>query len=137
MGSDDLFWKRKRGKIERKRHNRGLPKPRILIACEGKCTESNYFKSFRMSTAVIKIEGLGCNTLSLVKKAAKLKNDSTYDLAWVVFDRDEHGLQNFNAALSWLKSTPLKSLIQTKPSNCGICYIFIILIQQFPDKITL
>jgi len=98
VGSENLFWKRKRGKIVRKKHNRGFPKPLILIVCEGARTEPNYFKSFRVSTAIVKIAGMGSNTLSLVRQALALKKENSYDQVWVVFDRDEHRLQNFNEA---------------------------------------
>lgn len=108
MGSEDLFWKRKRSKIVRKRHNRGLPKPLILIVCEGECTEPNYFKSFRVSSAVIKIAGLGSNTLSLVRQALALKTENSYDQVWVVFDRDEHRLQNFNEAFELAQKNDIR-----------------------------
>lgn len=102
MGSEDLFWKRKRDtKNKRKIGKKGVPNQTFLIVCEGKCTEPNYFRSFRISSATI--EGLGCNTLSLVQRTIEIikiaKGQSRYyDQVWCVFDRDTHSSQNFNKA---------------------------------------
>ncbi len=62
MGSDDLFWKRKRKIIKRKLGQRGPTNETFLIICEGQCTEPNYFKSFKVNSARILVEGIGCNT---------------------------------------------------------------------------
>lgn len=103
MGSDDLFWKKKKHHLKRKIGTRGQPKQTFLIVCEGKCTEPNYFKSFKVTSATIKVEGLGCNTYSLVKRTIQLKSEASkldidYDQVWSVFDRNDHPAQNFNNA---------------------------------------
>ena len=74
-----------------------LEKPTFLIVCEGKNTEPSYFKQFRLSTATIKIVGLGFNTTSLVKRAIQLYKEKQYDQVWCVFDYD--GFKNFNNAI--------------------------------------
>lgn len=104
MGSDDLFWKRKRRTLKREIGTRGRPKETFLIVCEGKCTEPNYFKSFKVTSANIKVEGIGYNTFSLVKKTIALKKEAKkqgvfYDQVWCVFDRDSNPAQAFNNAL--------------------------------------
>lgn len=103
MGSDDLFWKRKKAYSKRKIGTRGTPKETFLIVCEGRCTEPNYFKSFRITSASIKVEGLGCNTLSLVNRTIEYVNEAKkqnlqFDQVWSVFDRNSHPAQNFNNA---------------------------------------
>lgn len=85
---------------------------RILIVCEGKKTEPNYFEGFQkeLRSREIKnkvnldIEPAGMVSLSLVKKAIELKNkDGEYDQVWCVFDRDlkqeNNNQHNFNAAI--------------------------------------
>ena len=63
-------------------------KQSFLIVCEGMCTEPDYFKAFRMTTATIKTVGQGLNTISLVNKAISIrdtdmKKKHTYDQCWV------------------------------------------------------
>lgn len=108
MGTDNLFWKRKKQRLKRKSGNRGAPLKSFLIVCEGEKTEPNYFKAFRLSSARVKVEGCGMNTLSLIKKALEIKkrtelDGQNYDQTWCVFDRDSCPLQNFNEALALAK----------------------------------
>jgi len=73
----------------------------FLIVCEGKRTEPNYFKSFRVRKDVqVQVIGEGYNTLSLVKRAIELEQKGKYDQVWVVFDRDDFPAQHFNEAIS-------------------------------------
>lgn len=102
------FWKQHKNSYKRKTGQRGLPKQRILIVCEGEKTEPEYFKAFRISSAVIKIEGTGANTFSLVQKAIQIqktarKNRETFDQVWCVFDHDDFPSENFNKALELAK----------------------------------
>jgi len=100
MGTDNLFWKRKNQPLRRKSRNRGKPGKSFLIVCEGEKTEPNYFKSFKLSSATIKVVGYGMNTRSLVEKALEIAkgDDEKFDEVWCVFDRDSFSLQNFNSA---------------------------------------
>lgn len=80
-------------------------KQSFLIVCEGMCTEPDYFKAFRMTTATIKAVGQGMSTISLVNKAISiretdLKRKRTYDQCWVVFDKDEFPAYDFNQAIA-------------------------------------
>lgn len=72
--------------------------PRFLIVCEGKQTEPNYFKSFRVN-AMIEVIGKGRSPQGLVEHAQKLRRTSEYTNAWVAFDRDEFSAEEFNAAI--------------------------------------
>lgn len=76
-----------------------LPRQRFLIVCEGKRTEPNYFECFRAPGLIVEPIGIGCNTLSLVREALKLRTKDRYDQVWCVFDRDENPAEQFNAAL--------------------------------------
>ena len=84
----------------RRRVNIREQREKFLIVCEGEKTEPNYFESFRVPKDVVKVVGLGANTLSLVKKAIELQNQDDYDQVWCVFDRDSFPAQNFNNARS-------------------------------------
>jgi len=84
---------------------------RFLIVCEGKQTEPNYFRSFRVRREVVAmdIRGEGYNTLSLVKQAVELRDSArgtpdAYDQVWCVFDRDSFPAEHFNAAIQYAKS---------------------------------
>jgi hypothetical protein len=104
MGTDNLFWKRKNKSLKRKSRNRGTPPESFLIVCEGGKTEPNYFKAFKLSSASIRVEGVGMNTLSLVQVTLKIierakKDGIHYDQVWCVFDKDDFPIQNFNNAI--------------------------------------
>lgn len=80
-------------------------KQSFLIACEGMCTEPDYFRAFRMTTATIKAVGQGMNTISLVNKAISIrdtdiKKKRIYDQCWVVFDKDDFPASDFNQAIA-------------------------------------
>lgn len=64
---------------------------RFLIVCEGKATEPQYFRDFRVPGDIrsIVVEGLGRSAVSLVQEAIKLKTRDEYDQVWVVFDIDD------------------------------------------------
>jgi len=113
MGTDNLFWKRKNRSLKRKSNLRGIPPKTFLIVCEGEKTEPNYFKSFKLSSATVKVEGCGMNTQSLVRKTMAfrenaLKNGEQYDEVWCVLDRDDFPQQNFNEALKLAQKEQIK-----------------------------
>jgi len=84
------------------------PKPLVLIVCEGKETEPNYFhsirKDYKLNKKRIEIVGgdkCGTDPKSVVEYAKKrkmeLRKDKLeYESIWCVYDRDEH--QRFNDA---------------------------------------
>jgi len=71
MGSDNLFWLKKKGKLKREIKLIKDYSDSLLIVCEGEQTEPNYFESFQTSGVKIKVIGKGKNTLSLVNDAIK------------------------------------------------------------------
>jgi len=76
----------------------------FLIVCEGKRTEPNYFRAFRVPANVqVQIIGEGYNTLSLVERAVVLSAEQYYHQVWCVFDRDSFPVKSFNAALMLAK----------------------------------
>lgn len=85
-----------------------LPRERFLIVCEGERTEPNYFLNFRVPKEVLDVQGLGFNTVSLVKKAIELKRLGEYTQVWCVFDRDSFPPENFNNALSLAKQRGIR-----------------------------
>lgn len=98
MGHENLFEKRK-ARLERKTKMRDIRK--ILIVCEGKKTEPGYFRCF---AAKPEVEGLGFNTVSLVKEACRLRekrarNGIKYIETWCVFDRDSFPTQLYHNAI--------------------------------------
>ncbi len=77
------------------------PKERFLIFCEGKNTEPEYFKAFKLVTASIKTIHMNQgDALSIVKEAIIQKRFSPdYDQYWLVFDKDESTNERFNNAI--------------------------------------
>ncbi len=80
---------------------------RILIVCEGKQTEPNYFKRFRVN-AVVEAFGLGRSPLDLVKYAQDYRKKEGFDQAWVVFDRDNVQASQFNQAIHEAQKSGIK-----------------------------
>ena len=120
MGSDDLFWTKKRGKLERKSHQKKKYRDSILIICEGEKTEPNYFNAFPTSNVVVKTIGTGMNTSSLVENAVdKWKEYATegkyFEYLWCVFDRDSFTFEQYNKAFKSIAS--LKKKINQKFKN--------------------
>ncbi|SFG92688.1 RloB family protein [Methylobacterium gossipiicola] len=78
----------------------------VLIVCEGKKTEPQYFRDMiadlGLSSADVRICGGECGTdpLSVINYAIKILKDSPrgFDYTYCVIDRDTHA--NFDAALS-------------------------------------
>ena len=89
---------------------------RLLIVCEGEKTEPNYFRGFPNNPKVydrIKVYGTGHNTVSLVKKAIKLKKDALeknerYIEIWCVFDKDDFSIEQFNKAIELAKQNNIE-----------------------------
>ena len=86
--------------LKRARPHR-IPKPRILIICEGAETEPLYFDHFRIERhlrkELLSIIGKECGThpKTVVEYARKLHREARrdgfdYDIVWCVFDRDSH-----------------------------------------------
>ena len=79
-------------------------KQSFLIVCEGKNTEPDYFRAFRMTAATVKAVGQAMNTITLVNKAISIREADRqkkreYDQCWVVFDKDEFPANDFNQAI--------------------------------------
>ncbi len=110
MGTDDLFHKKRERGIRDLKRKRALRSPygRVLIVCEGKKTEPNYFRELirdkKLNTAKVKVEDnkQGSDPMSVVKYALALyKKDSEYDRIFCVFDRDRH--TTYDAALDKIR----------------------------------
>lgn len=82
------------------------PKRKFVLVCEGTCTEPEYLQSlqsaFRSSLVEVKILGMGCDPLTVARKAKEAQtslqrtarrsgdsNDKNFEV-WIVVDVDEH-----------------------------------------------
>lgn len=107
---DSAFWKRKQAKILKRRIAVKPVRETFLIVCEGEKTEPSYFLSFRLTSSQVKDEifGPGDNTVSLVEKTIKYKEDAAkygirFDQIWCVFDKDDNPDANFEKAIALAK----------------------------------
>jgi hypothetical protein len=73
--------------------------PVVLIVCDGKNTEPNYFDQLRLRSVTVKTVGEGYNTISLVKRAIQLQQTRNYEKVWVVFDKDDFKDEAFHEAI--------------------------------------
>lgn len=99
-------WQRKRNYSSRRVSSRHI-RNRILILCEGKKTEPNYFRKFPVDIELVEIEvdGTGKNTISIIDEAydrgQRASNEyQPYNQIWCVFDRDSFPVDRFKDALS-------------------------------------
>lgn len=92
-----------------RRKNKRQPYDRVLITCEGKATEPNYFNDLRsdgnLASANVVVTGQSnSDPLSVVNYGTKLfQDDGDYDRLYCVFDGDRAGTQNFNQALQRIR----------------------------------
>jgi hypothetical protein len=84
---------------------------RLLILCEDTKSSRLYLKQFPFDPNEVQIEciGTGMNTDSLMEEAVRWKKKAEtakapYDQIWVVFDKDDFPLQNFNRAFDLARS---------------------------------
>jgi hypothetical protein len=112
MGHDKLF--QKKNVLTRPQKTRKLR--RILIVCEGKKTEPNYFKKFKADPEVfddIDVQGTGYNTVSLINRAIKIKEaaiqiNEPYIETWCVFDKDDFPIESFEKAIKLAEDNQIK-----------------------------
>ena len=67
--------RRGKGNLNRRINNRDLRKE-FLIVCEGERTEPHYFEAFRVAKEVYDVVGEGDNTINLVRRAIKRKENT-------------------------------------------------------------
>jgi hypothetical protein len=116
MGSDDLFHKRKARLAESHRREKAkrAPYERVLIVCEGKKTEPNYFRALRRelglhpANVVIEDKKSGLDPKGLVDFALQTyRKEKDYENVFCVFDKDKH--VSYPAALNKIRATHLKN----------------------------
>jgi len=98
----------------RKRKPRGVrPVRRLLILCEDTKSSRDYLGQFPFDPAQVQIEcvGTGMNTDSLMLEAIRRKTAAEeardpYEAVWVVFDKDDFPLKNFNRAFDLAAKHP-------------------------------
>jgi hypothetical protein len=130
MGSDDIFHKKreKAAKASRRQKAKRQSYDKVLIVCEGKKTESFYFKEliadYEINTANVHVSG-DCDSdpMSVVNhglalyKQEKESPSGVFDKVYFVFDRDTHS--NYAKALTTIKkSKPADTFIAITSVPC-------------------
>jgi len=101
------------------RWNRGQKQPRtrtlrrLLILCEDTKSSCLYLRQFPFDPNQVQIEcvGTGMSTDSLMEEAIRRKEKAEnakapYEQIWVVFDKDDFPMQNFNRAFDLARAHP-------------------------------
>jgi len=137
LGTDNLHHRKREAKIAKARKPATINTiPYVLIVCEGKKTEPNYFKElvshFKLPSVNVVIDGdCGSDPVSVVNHGIKLYNDQikfnnrVFDKVYFVFDRDHYHLEEqgckYQSALSTIKSKKqLKEILV--PINSVPCF---------------
>ena len=95
------------------KQRRVRPLRRLLILCEDTKSSRDYLKQFPFDPAQVAIEcvGTGMNTDSLMEEAIRRKQaaedaKAPFESVWVVFDKDDFSLQNFNRTFDLARAHP-------------------------------
>jgi len=136
MGKDNLFHRKKaRAQDIRRAKAVRAPYAKVLIVCEGKKTEKNYFEEikayYELNSTNIEINTeCGSAPISVATHAINLyKNEinslkDPFDKVYCVFDRDTH--TTFHQALNLIKSQPPKGVFNAITSTPCFEYWFLL-----------
>jgi hypothetical protein len=85
-------------------------KERIIIFCEGKNTEPEYFKAFKLVTATVKTIHVNQGDALRIAEEAIVQKEfhKDYDQYWLVFDKDATTDDRFNKAINSAKAKGFK-----------------------------
>lgn len=99
---------------------------RILIVCEGKETEPNYFKSFALRDYVeVRTQGGNGSPSQVVEIAGQLRDkakQSPYDAVWAVFDKDD--FPDFKTAIDTAHSKGIRCAWSNEAFELWFIYHF-------------
>jgi hypothetical protein len=116
-------WRSRGAQTLRRRSRRRSQKSRLLIVCEGKETEPNYFRglrdeeSVRQRFTVVVLKGKGGSGLAVVQQACAEKQKAGargegFDEVWCVFDVEQQGQrQDLNNARTLAEQNKIKVAI--------------------------
>ncbi|MCK4642512.1 RloB domain-containing protein [bacterium] len=81
-------------------------KPTILVVCQGKETEMNYFKGMKNIERLsnVKIRFKSVDPCGMIRHIVKKKDSEKYDELWCVFDIDNTDRINVNQAITLAKN---------------------------------
>ena len=100
-----------KNRYKRRSETRELKKA-VLILCQGKETEPNYFNGMklyeRLSSVNINIITKDIDPLGMIKHIIKLKKRKEYDEIWCVFDIDQTTEDNVNEAFKLADDKKIK-----------------------------
>lgn len=120
---------------------------RIIISCEGEKTEYGYFEDIRKSlrmepNKIIVVKPPGSDPLGVVREALAERNDREQnqqwveeDMAWAVFDGDEHianNMENWRQALRLAQENDIRLAI----SNPSFEYWYLLHYQAQTGHVT-
>ena len=80
----------------------------ILILCEGKATEPNYFNALVREKRLrgCEVIGTGVSGMYLINDAKSRQKQEDYDEIWCVFDKDSLLPEDFNTAIQTTRNHP-------------------------------
>ncbi|AIB43390.1 MULTISPECIES: RloB family protein [Pseudomonas] len=136
MGKENLFHRKKaRAKEIRRSKAVRASYAKVLIVCEGKKTEKNYFEEikayYELNSTNIEINtdcgsapiSVAEHAISLYKKEIQMQKDP-FDKVYCVFDRDTH--TTFHQALNLIGSQSPKSVFKAITSTPCFEYWFLL-----------
>lgn len=124
MGTDDLHHK----KFERQKPSL-KPKKVILILCEGKKTEINYFQRLKESLHLTNLHIQSAKRSAPTHIIQEAKDSSDYDEIYCVFDKDSH--ENLDKALQEAQKYKIQAIVSAPCFEFWLLLHFMATTQDF------
>lgn len=126
---------RRSGSKIARRHAAKFPSQRVLIVCEARKTEPNYFSGWKKehyltSVRIVVVSGGGLTPIDTIERAVKIAKDSAsdpYDAIFCVFDHD--GRPQFDDAVSKL-TEPICERLNIFGAYSTPCFEFFLLLHK-------
>lgn len=121
MGTDNLYHKKRKADDFQRQQAELNPYEKVLIVCEGKKTEANYFNKliYKYRLSSVEVQGAGLNPIGIIQLAKKqfeqaINSVDQFDKVFCVFDKDTH--KDYEEARSILENMENFEAIYSVPA---------------------
>lgn len=95
----------------------------FLIVSEGTKTEPEYFRHFTSRRSRVQVVGADRSTKKLLEEALRIRDLSTFDYKWLVFDKDDN--EDFNEAIQLAEKAGFQCAWSNESFELWFCLHFI------------
>ena len=95
----------------------------FLIVSEGTKTEPEYFRHFTSRRSRVQVVGADRSTKKLLEEALRIRDLSTFDYKWLIFDKDDN--DDFNEAILYAEKAGFQCAWSNESFELWFCLHFI------------